>query len=282
MLIQNLRHAMHTRHMYRVGSSKMHVQSRLLLGIILLLLCIICFIYLLPTTSATTSAHLCKQLMANSDRQAFVYNNTYPLSSPHTSALGITFKIAIISDLDTLSKSLSNDNVWNSFMKKGLLKWIPKKNIVTISWDHNYTILSSSMAFKGRGMELSELVVFDGKLLSFDDRTGMVYRLDANNAYPWIILIDGNGNNNAKGFKSEWATVKDQQLYVGSMGKEWTTPNGHYVNNNPMWVKKILPTGQVISIDWTDNYKLLRQAYNIHFPGRLILYCINCISHISH
>lgn len=27
-------------------------------------------------------------------------------------------------------------------------------------------------------MELSELVIFDGKLLSFDDRTGVIYRIE--------------------------------------------------------------------------------------------------------
>lgn len=44
-------------------------------------------------------------------------------------------------------------------------------------------------------MELSELVVFDGKLLSFDDRTGLVYQIvDNNKAIPWILLTDGDGH----------------------------------------------------------------------------------------
>lgn len=28
------------------------------------------------------------------------------------------------------------------------------------------------------------------------------------------------------GFKCEWATVKDGYLYVGGLGKEWTTTTG--------------------------------------------------------
>lgn len=48
---------------------------------------------------------------------------------------------------------------------------------------------------------------------------------------------------NAKGFKSEWATVKDELLYVGSMGKEWTTPAGAFMNNNPQYIKIITPKG---------------------------------------
>lgn len=30
------------------------------------------------------------------------------------------------------------------------------------------------------------------------------------------------------GFKCEWATVKDEHLYVGGLGKDWTTPEGDH------------------------------------------------------
>lgn len=50
---------------------------------------------------------------------------------------------------------------------------------------------------------------------------------------------------NTKGFKSEWATVKDEILYVGSMGKEWTTPSGDFENNNPQYVKAVTMKGEV-------------------------------------
>lgn len=69
------------------------------------------------------------------------------------------------------------------------------------------------------------------------------------------------------GFKAEWATVKDDLLYVGSMGKEWTTSQGVYVNHNPMWVKVISPDGEVSHIDWESKYLALRRAVNIDFPG---------------
>jgi soluble calcium-activated nucleotidase 1 len=45
---------------------------------------------------------------------------------------------------------------------------------------------------------------------------------------PQHILMDGNGNTD-KGFKCEWATVKDGLMYVGSTGKEWTK-NGVSIN----------------------------------------------------
>lgn len=59
-----------------------------------------------------------------------------------------------------------------------------------------------------------------------------------------MILPDGNGQVE-KGFKSEWATVRDDILYVGSMGKEWTTASGEFQTYDPMWVKAINLHGEV-------------------------------------
>lgn len=42
-------------------------------------------------------------------------------------------------------------------------------------------------------MELSELVVFDGKLLTFDDRTGLIFEIVNDKAVPWLLLLDGDG-----------------------------------------------------------------------------------------
>lgn len=67
-------------------------------------------------------------------------------------------------------------------------------------------------------MELSDLVVFDGRLLTIDDRTGIVYELKDKKAIPWLLLNDGPGNV-TKGIKGEWMTVRDDRLYVGGLGK---------------------------------------------------------------
>lgn len=37
-------------------------------------------------------------------------------------------------------------------------------------------------------MELSDLVIFDGNLLSIDDRTGIIYRIEKGVAYPWVVF----------------------------------------------------------------------------------------------
>lgn len=57
------------------------------------------------------------------------------------------------------------------------------------------------------------------RLLSIDDRTGIVYHITSDNkVIPWVILGDGPGNV-TKGFKGEWLAVKDRQLYVGGLGQ---------------------------------------------------------------
>lgn len=173
------------------------------------------------------------------------YNNTYPLSSPLRTNDMYTFRIGAISDLDTNSKSDTEKDVWFAYLKKGYLSYSPKNHKIVVSWDEKEPIrLTSSYALKGRGMELSELVVFDGRLLSFDDRTGFIYEIMGDKAVPWVLLMHGNGKN-TKGFKSEWATVKNEVLYVGSMGKEWTTADGVFENNDPMFIKAVTPGGEV-------------------------------------
>ncbi len=42
---------------------------------------------------------------------------------------------------------------------------------------------------------------------------------------PWVILEDGPGTVD-KGFKGEWMTIKNRHLYIGGLGKEWTTTDG--------------------------------------------------------
>uniref|UniRef100_A0A183CJH0 Fibrinogen C-terminal domain-containing protein n=1 Tax=Globodera pallida TaxID=36090 RepID=A0A183CJH0_GLOPA len=147
---------------------------------------------------------------------------------------------------------------------------------VKIEWLELETVtqnLSAKYSSKGRAMELSDLCIFDGHLLTVDDRTGFVYRMDNfTQMDPWVFLADGPGEtaNITKGFKGEWMTVRGNKLYVGGLGKEWTKPNGDWVNDNPMYVKVITPGGVVSHTDWTKKYKALRRKVGIEFPGYMI------------
>ncbi|XP_071381247.1 soluble calcium-activated nucleotidase 1b isoform X2 [Centroberyx affinis] len=196
------------------------------------------------------------------------YNDTYPLSPPEKTKYGIRYRIGVIADLDTASRS-SKEQTWFSYMRKGHLTVSESADRLEVEWDAETVTLESHLSEKGRGMELSELVVFNGHLYSVDDRTGVVYRIEGSQAVPWVILPDGDGLV-SKGFKAEWLAVKDEHLYVGGLGKEWTTTSGEVVNNNPEWVKVVGCHGDVEHENWVPRYNALRSAAGIQPPGYLI------------
>ncbi|XP_065115302.1 soluble calcium-activated nucleotidase 1b isoform X1 [Paramisgurnus dabryanus] len=207
-------------------------------------------------------------VMVAAESMGSVYNDTYPLSPPENTAEGIRYRIGVIADLDTNSRSTKN-NTWFSFLKRGHLLVSDSGDRVSVEWDADRVVLESHLSEKGRGMELSELVAFNGHLYSVDDRTGVVYRIENNRAVPWVILPDGDGSV-SKGFKAEWLAVKDERLYVGGLGKEWTTITGEFVNNNPEWVKVIGFHGDVEHVNWVPHYNALKRAAEITPPGYLI------------
>ncbi|ALC45803.1 CG5276 [Drosophila busckii] len=265
---------------YRIGNRTVRFNYHFALLVFCALALILLFLYARQGSRSSSDGYWLRsknyadlKSLENSAAIA-AYNATYPLTPPLVVRGGvISYRIGIIADLDTNSKVVKADGsvTWRSYLKKGYLTYTTSKNEIQISWDDGAPkILESGFALKGRGMELSELITFDGKLLSFDDRTGLIYEISNDKAIPWLILLDGDGHN-AKGFKSEWAAVKQQTLYVGSMGKEWTTGSGEFENNNPMYVKAIKPTGEVRSLNWVDNFKQLRlQSKQIAWPGYMI------------
>ncbi|XP_028262650.1 soluble calcium-activated nucleotidase 1b [Parambassis ranga] len=208
------------------------------------------------------------QSLAQGQKRQKPYNDTYPLSPPEQTRHGIRYRIGVIADLDTASRS-SKDQTWFSYMKRGYLTVSDSADRLEVEWDAETVTLESHLAEKGRGMELSELVVFNGHLYSVDDRTGVVYRIEGSQAIPWVILPDGDGLV-SKGFKAEWLAVKDEHLFVGGLGKEWTTTSGEVVNNNPEWVKVVGYNGDVEHKNWVPHYNALRRAAGIKPPGYLI------------
>ncbi|XP_004695401.1 PREDICTED: soluble calcium-activated nucleotidase 1 [Condylura cristata] len=141
-----------------------------------------------PGRPLAPSAHRWGPGLAPEDQ----YNDTYPLSAPQRTPGGTRYRIAVIADLDTDSKA-AEENTWFSYLKKGYLTLSDSGDRVSVEWDPGHGVLESHLAEKGRGMELSDLAVFDGKLYSVDDRTGVVYRIEGTRAVPWVILSDGDG-----------------------------------------------------------------------------------------
>lgn len=129
--------------------------------------------------------------VSDTEYRSIAYNSTYPLSKPKTVFNGVEFRIGIVADLD--KKSKVGEYKWISYLLKGTLLWNAQQNTVTVRWDGKPITLYSSYGLAGRGMELSELVIFNGRLLTFDDRTGIVYEVKDDTVIPWVILTDGNG-----------------------------------------------------------------------------------------
>ena len=61
--------------------------------------------------------------------------------------------------------------------------------------------------------------------------------------------------------------VKDHVMYVGGLGKEWTTVTGELVNLFPQWVKAVSHNGAVQHLDWVDNYNAMRNTAGFKYPG---------------
>jgi len=187
-----------------------------------------------------------------------------------------TFHFAMVTDLDQLSRVNDNDLVFYSKLLPSKLKYHPSDKKYTVEFDTAVEprILKSKHNEGGRGMELSELVLYNNRLLAFDDRTGCVFEVlskpqsNGLESYvvPRFVITEGDGDTD-KGMKWEWATVKDSLLYIGSMGKEYTKPNGDIENTNNLWIATIDPKGQVERIDWAEQYNFVRHALEADSPG---------------
>ena len=90
---------------------------------------------------------------------------------------------------NTISIQIGDSDKWASYMLSGYLDLDSDHRHVSIVWDEEETRLVSNVASWGRGMELSELTVFNGRLLSLDDRTGIVYNIVGDKENKTIFYI---------------------------------------------------------------------------------------------
>jgi len=269
---------------YRVGSTRLSLKPYFVAmvgGIVILSLLLVTL--MIPDNPERAIKRFANYGLARYFTQP-VYNETYPLwsssSGPVLTADGVIHRVALITDLDEASKLDPSKDKWTSYLFLGHLTLSRDHAKASVSFDKEPIALSSTLAQKGRGMELSELVIFDGKLYSCDDRTGMIYHISLSvaastgattaKALPWVFLSDGPGDE-AKGFKCEWMAVKDKVLYVGGLGKEWTSSDGlTLVNHHPMFVKTVSHFGDVLHEDWMKRYVDMRASAGIHYPGYMI------------
>jgi len=188
----------------------------------------------------------------------------------------ITYKFGIISDKDKNSKKVKDgkNTLWHSIFKRGILTRVDDDRY-EITWDEEVE-LNSLYSEEGRGMELSELIYWKGDLLSCDDRSGIIYKItEHHKVIPTYVLTRGDGIND-RGFKCEWMSVKDDKLYIGSIGKEWTDGSGNIIDAKVnMYIKTIDQKNTISHIDWTDNYNKLREQLGVLHPGYMIHEAVN-------
>jgi len=183
-----------------------------------------------------------------------------------------TFHFAVVTDLDKLSEVKdSKKPLFRSTLLPGVLTRDDSSNKYTIKFEKHRTMVSAHNE-AGRGMELSELTIYKNRLLSFDDRTGTVYELlsseDANDTFavPRFVITEGDGDTD-KGMKWEWATIKNNELILGSMGKEFTDSNGNIENTNNLWVAVLNERGELRREDWKPKFDFVRSLVGASPPG---------------
>ncbi|OQV14385.1 Soluble calcium-activated nucleotidase 1 [Hypsibius exemplaris] len=203
-------------------------------------------------------------------------NPGYPFTKPVKQADGwVKYRIAIICDQDKASKFTSaSGTTWFSVFKTGSLLYNVQQQAAKVEWDPilptDVTFLQTLWNFAGRGNELSELTVFNGKMYAPDDKTGIVSHIGLNPLqfeFPIAILGDGDGKTQ-RGFKAEWSTIKDGAMIMGSIGSMFIdTVTGKVLDGDRMWIKKIYPDGHVVSEDWTNNYRAVQKNMGISYSG---------------
>eukprot|EP00658_Telonema_sp_P-2_P067982 TRINITY_DN5691_c0_g1_i1.p1 TRINITY_DN5691_c0_g1~~TRINITY_DN5691_c0_g1_i1.p1 ORF type:complete len:347 (+),score=72.37 TRINITY_DN5691_c0_g1_i1:237-1277(+) len=186
---------------------------------------------------------------------------------------GIRF--AVVADPDRSSWD-PDKKMWRSELLHGQLVREESGNY-SVAWGEGVELWSGVGSPKGRSMELSELVYWQGEGWTVCDVTGYLYKLqdlwhDNPNpnphAHPKLshqhTLNDGDGTGDMPG-KMEWAAVgPDNALYLGSTGKPWKG------TRDSEWVKRIDPeTNQVSHLDWGTRFARLRHETNTSTPGYL-------------
>lgn len=197
-----------------------------------------------------------------------------------------TFHFSAVTDLDQLSHVTGvSKPTFRSFLLPGILSRDPETSMYSIKFEETRTLYSQHNE-AGRGMELSELTLYQNRLLAFDDRTGTVFEILSKRTgtesfvVPRLVLTEGDGDTD-KGMKWEWATVKGNELYIGSMGKEYTNPDGSVANTNNLWICIVTPEGHVRRKNWTKEYNFVRAHLGASSPGYTINEAILWSEHLQ-
>uniref|UniRef100_A0A7S4BDA4 Soluble calcium-activated nucleotidase 1 n=1 Tax=Chrysotila carterae TaxID=13221 RepID=A0A7S4BDA4_CHRCT len=179
------------------------------------------------------------------------------------------YTLMLVADNDRASHNASAAE-WHSALRRGAL-CRRKGGGFSVTWLDEVP-LTSQLAYQGRGMELSTLTWFGGKLLACDDRTGVLFHIIGGAAMPAHILSDGVSATDAtrpRSFKCEWASARHGALYVGGIGREWRAPHSGMLLSSNQNVLVLEHSGAVRSLNWTHVYESLRDLAGVSPHGYL-------------
>ena len=207
---------------YKMGNSTIRFQRPLVAAMTVVFAALLVLLYVFAVGGRSRSGgsddfghyRYSPRLQQQQPTKSYSYNATYPLSTPTMTERGMRYRVAMISDLDEASKVADKKDVWRSYLKRGHFYFDSDTGRASFEWDEGEPAeLTSSLSNGGRGMELSELIVFDGRLITVDDRTGVIYLVEGNKVVPWHILSDGPGTE-TKGFKSAYDTCEGKLTHL--------------------------------------------------------------------
>ena len=195
------------------------------------------------------------------------------------------FRFAAVTDLDQLSAVKEEKKpTYRSVLLPGKITYDPVDHKYDLEMEPTRELITHHNE-AGRGAEFSELTIYNNRLLTFDDRTGEVFEIlnshDGKSSFvvPRFIVTEGDGDTE-KGMKWEWSTVKNGELYMGSMGKEYTHKDGSIANTNNLWVSILNSRGELRRVDWSREFTYVRNALGAQSPGYLIHEAINWSPHM--
>ncbi|KHJ91589.1 Apyrase [Oesophagostomum dentatum] len=119
---------------------------------------------------------------------------------------------------------------WRAVTRNGTLSLNSERTMATITWDLRSDVdIMSGFSYKGRGMELSDLVEYNGRILAPDDKTGIIFEIRDN--------------------------------------KQVRDSSGAIVDEDQLWIKVITPKGEVTSVNWKDVYLRIQEFAGFPPPG---------------
>ena len=73
--------------------------------------------------------------------------------------------------------------------------------------------------------------------------------------------------------KWEWATVKDDKLYMGLKATDYINPDGKTVKNEyNLWIGILNRDSQLQCVDWKEHYNVILKALQAQAPhGYMII-----------